>query len=378
MKYFSKNKKWFIIAFVVLVILLLLSSGKDKNGAIPITSETSKNESAPTKELSKTNPQPRENRLIGMGISEGGIGFEKAFVLAQSVGVKVIELPTAWDDIESNPGQYASSWLPVANQYYPKAGIKIAISLNPIDTNNLRLPKDLKNKSFNDPEVVERYKSFVDFAANQLADSDIFFVAIGNEIDAYLGNSDKRWQEYTEFFSSVAPYVRTKFPKAVIGSKITYDAIVNLNEKVNPLISHSDVVLTTYYPFKSGKFIVRDPVTVHEDFQRIKELYSDKKIYFAEIGYPSGEINGSSEAKQAEFIHETFAAWDTYTTKIPFLNFQWMHDSSPEAVANWQKYYGLKDKGFASFLGTLGLRTYDGKDKQSFIQFRKEAKDRGW
>ena len=43
-----------------------------------------------------------------------------------------------------------------------------------------------------------------------------------------------------------------------------------------------------------------------------------------------------------------------------------------------EKYYCLKDKGFASFLGTLGLRTYDGKDKEAFVTLGEEVKKRDW
>src|SRR3989344_5279388 len=376
MLFFSRNKKWFIILAIIIVVLLLSGKGKnnlvfDNDGGIEYTS-------TPSQQLKKNVPKPRGNRLLGMAVSEGKIGFEKAFALAQGVGVKVIELPTSWNDGEPEARQYVEGWLPIADQFYPQAGIKLAISLNPIDTNNLRLPKDLKNKSFNDPEVIERYKSFVDFAAKQLPNSDVFFVAIGNEIDIYLGSSDKRWGEYTEFFAAVAPYVKEKFPSAVIGSKISYEGIIKLNDKVRRLNNYANVVLTTYYPFKQGGFIVRDPNTVHEDFKRIVDLYPDKKIYFAEIGYTSGSLNGSNETKQADFIKETFAAWDTYVDKITLFNFQWLHDQSPETVSAWQQYYGLKDKGFASYLGTLGLRTYDGKDKQAFVVLGEEVKKRGW
>lgn len=377
MTFLSRNKKWFIVIVAVIVVTSLLS-GKSKNNPVSNEARILKYTSKPSQQLARNAPKQRDRRLIGMGITEGKVGFDKASALAQSVGVKAVELPTPWDESEPEPKKYAEGWLPIANQYYPKVGIKLAISLNPIDTNNLRLPKDLKNKSFNDPGVINRYKSFVDFAAKQLIDSDVFLVAIGNEVDAYLGSSNKRWQEYTEFFANVAPYVRKKFPRAVVGSKITFDGIINSNDKVELLNKYADAVFVTYYPFKQGGFIVRDPATVQEDFKRIADLYPNKKIYFTEIGYPSGSLNGSSETKQADFIKETFAAWDTYTDKIPFMNFQWLHDQSPETVAGWQKYYGLKDKGFASYLGTLGLRTYDGKDKQAFIVLGKEAKKRGW
>jgi len=371
-----KKKKWLII--IVIVALVLLFFGEDKKSVVSDNLETSRYEAKPSLLLTQNVPSPRGSRLIGMSISKGEVGFDKAFVLAQGVGVKVVELPIFWDDSETKPKQYVPGWLPVADQFYSKAGIKLAISINPIDTNNLRLPKDLKNKSFNNPEVIERYKSFVDFTAGQLLHSDIYFVSIGNEIDVSLGNSVKRWQEYTEFFAAVAPYVRTKFPNAVVGSKITYDGIINLDDKVKKFNNYADVVLITYYPFKSGKFIVLEPSTMVENFKRIVNLYPNKKIYFAEIGYPSSSLNGSSEAKQADFIKETFVAWDIYADQVPFLNFQWLHDASPETVAGWQKYYGLKDEKFASFLATLGFRTYDGKDKKAFVIFGEEVKKRGW
>lgn len=373
MKSLPKKIKWFVIGVIIFSIFVLIGAENDTDN---VTGELL--EKTTNKELSKIDGEPRGNRLIGLGITEGTVGFEKAFILTQSMGVAVVELPVFWDDTEPSKEKYVEGWMKIANQYFPKTGTKIAVSLNPIDTNNLRLPSDLKNKSFNDPEVISRYKSFVDYAATQLSDSDIFFVAIGNEIDVYLGNSGAKWKEYAEFFSEVAPYVRTKFPNAVVGSKITYDGIINHQDRASLIIQESDVVLTTYYPFKPGSFKVRDPRSVHEDFKQIVDLYPQKQIYFAEIGYPSGEANGSSEEMQAAFIHEMFAAWDTYKGNISFLNYQWLHDASPETVADWQKYYGLKDTPFASFLGTLGLHTYEGKDKKGFTQLNAETKARGW
>lgn len=378
MEFLIKNKKWFIISGIILVALIVSSPKKDEQTIIPSPSKTSENKPSSPQQHTQNSPQSRGDRLFGISISEDGVGFDKSFSIAQSVGVKVIEIPIPWDEYESKPGQYVSGWLPVINKFYSKAGTKISLSLNPIDTNNVRLPKDIKNKAFNDPVVIERYKAFVDFIASQVPDSDIFFVAVGNEIDIHLGKSEERWQEYSDFYNAVAPHVKEKFPHAVIGSKITFDGIMNLTATVKKIEDTSDVVLVTYYPFTPGTFIVRDPVTVHDDFKRITKLYPNKKIYFAEIGYPSGELNGSSEAKQAEFIREAFSSWDTYATEIPFLNFFWLHDKSPGDVSKFVKYYGLKDKSFASFLGTLGLRTYDGKDKPAFIEFRKAVKDRGW
>ena len=376
---FIKMKRFIptIAVFVPLVLLLSCKAGNE-NFVIPGDIGIAENKLSFTPPSPMKDPKPRDERCVGMSISEGAIGFDKAFVLARSVGVEATEIPVHWDEAEPERGRYVDQWLGIANAFYPRHGMKISISINPIDTNSLRLPKYLKDKPLDDAEMIARFKLFVDFTASLVPDSDIFFVAIGNEIDAYLGNSAKRWQEYTTFYAAVAPYVREKFPKAMIGSKITYDGIVKLNDMVQHLNKYSDIVLTTYYPFKQGSFLARTPATVHSDFKQIVELYPDKKVYFAEIGYPSGATNGSSEEKQTEFIRETFTAWDTYRDKIPYLNFVWLHDISPESVTVHEKYYGFKDKGFASYLGTLGLRTYEGRDKQAFIVLREEIKKRSW
>ncbi len=201
---------------------------------------------------------------------------------------------------------------------------------------------------------------------------------IGNEIDIYLGNSDKAWREYTEFYNAVAPFVRNKFPRAIVSGKITFDGFMNLRDHVQGVLNNSNGVLVTYYPFKPGSFDVRDPSTAREDFNKITAFYPDKKIYFAEIGYPSGGGNRSSEEKQAAFVREAFLAWDNHHDQIPILSFDWLHDKSSGEVSEFERYYGSSDRGFSSYLGTLGLRTYNGKDKQAFVELRKATKSRGW
>ncbi|MBW6519117.1 MAG: hypothetical protein K0A89_11535 [ANME-2 cluster archaeon] len=69
----------------------------------------------------------------------------------------------AWDDIESSPGNYGNKYLDIANQFYPANNMQISLSINPIDTNNLRPPPDLKDRDLDDPEVIERYNKLMDY-----------------------------------------------------------------------------------------------------------------------------------------------------------------------------------------------------------------------
>ena len=118
------------------------------------------------------------------------------------------------------------------------------------------------------------------------------------------------------------------------------------------------------------------PCSVHTDFQTLAEAFPAKPIYLQEVGYPSGEGNHNSYARQAAFVHELFLAWDAHPDQIPLIDYTWLTDMSPDAVKGMTDYYHFDDAGFVSYLATLGLRTFEGPDKPAFQQLAAEA--RGW
>jgi len=62
----------------------------------------------------------------------------------------------------------------------------------------------------------------------------------------------------------------------------------------------------------------------------------------------------------------------------PEYNGAWLTDIDPKDVKMYARYYGVRSKGFASYLGTLGLRTYEGEGKEAFRALAEEAERRGW
>ncbi len=93
---------------------------------------------------------------------------------------------------------------------------------------------------------------------------------------------------------------------------------------------------------------------VHTHFDIVTEGFPGSEIWFTELGYQSGSAYcGSSETKQAQFYHEMFTAWDTHRDQIKLILVDWLHDVTPEQVAEWTEYYGLSDPAFIEFLSTL-------------------------
>ena len=171
-------------------------------------------------------PAAKGDRLFGLGINEGSIGFGKAFAAARDAGLQFVELPSQWDDIEPKPGEFTNQWLDIANAYYPAVGIRLVISLNPIDTNKLRMPADLSGKPFDDPAVIERYNKAADYVLSRVSKANLVAFAIGNEIDGYLGGDPKKWQQYARFFEATSEHVGRTRPGSTVGAKVMLSALV--------------------------------------------------------------------------------------------------------------------------------------------------------
>ncbi|MEA3336702.1 MAG: hypothetical protein U9R25_12380 [Chloroflexota bacterium] len=272
--------------------------------------------------------------------------------------------------------QPGPNWLAIANIFYPTQDTALSLTISVIDTTSARLPADLAGKPFDDPEVIQRFNGLLDFVATQTPDLTLATLSIGNEVDGYLNG--KQWAQYQEFFRATSAHARQLWPDVPVGAKAMFDGLTgDAQEPLMALNQHSDAIFVTYYPLDRD-FTVKEPDIVLADFDAISQLYPDRSIYFLELGYPSGEDNDSSQAMQAEFVRQTFQAWDAHQDQVKLISFTWLTDIDPAAVKGYERYHGISGKGFASYLGTLGLRTYNGEDKDAFRALNDETKRRGW
>lgn len=326
-------------------------------------------------------PASADGRLLGIDLTQPTNGdFSTIYYMAKAAGIGFVQLTPGWDDIEPLKGPYKDPQdnLAAAKAFYSQEGLRVAFSVSPLDTNIDRLPSDLKGKSFNDPEVIDRYDEMMNATLSKLDGVTLLDVSIGNEVDISLGKDDAKWAQYTDFYRQTKDYLKASHPNLTVGVKATFYGLTRDNvQHLQELNENSDVVLVTYYPL-SPDFTVRDPTAVKQDFDKICTLYPGKDIYFLEAGYPSSTLLSSSDEKQAEFVRQAFSAWDEHKDQIKVLNFVYMHDVSQSQLDTMVKYYGLNDPKFAAYLGTLGLRTNDGKDKPAWTAFKEEAKARGF
>ena len=326
-------------------------------------------------------PVPRgDHRLLGCAVTQAeNKNYDGAMKLAESAGVQVVSLKLNWDDVERRPHVFASPWPKVANAYYPPRHLQLSLRLATLDTDRNRLPADLRDQPLDDPAVIARFNELLDWVFAQMPDVELAELSIGNEVDGVLGADLEKWRQYTAFFAATRQHALAKRPGLKVGVSLMFGGHLKQAKFAAALNRQADVVMVSYYPLTPA-FAVRDPQVVPDDFNTICRMYTNRPISFVEAGYPSGSGCGSSAARQAQFIHELFAAWDEHPAQIRLVTLVWLHDLPTGAVDGFGKYYGVGAPAFLDYLGSLGLRTYPnaGTDKPAFTILKRETKARGW
>ncbi len=359
-------KKAVLLFSVSLLVSCSDSTGPEQEGFSVIPPET---------------PQPAGTRLFGINPSESEQGFMPSWELAAEAGVQVVEILIHWDQVETEEGIYTDpDGVLQAISFYGMENVRVLLTIAVLNTTESTVPRYLSGYDYNSPEVVESFIEMSDWVFQQISPSVIIAgFSIGNEIDIYLEGS-QQWNSYTEFFSQVSDHARNERPSIPVEVKCTASNCINGIDSAEIInINHySDVVMMNCY-FNSSSFQVLPPESVHEYFEQLVSLFPSKDIWITETGYQSGsEHCGSSQVNQAQFYHELFTAWDTHSDRIDMVLVNWLHDQSPETIAQWIEYYGSSDPGFVEFLSTLGLRNHNHTDKYAWLQVLEEASARGW
>jgi hypothetical protein len=318
------------------------------------------------------------NRILGISVNEvPGVKYLTAFNAAKQMGFESLSLNLPWDEIEATPGVYSSKVLSIADQFYPTQQTRVSLVVTLIDTNHLRMPKDLVGKRFDDPIVIDRFNRLMSWVMTQIPNVTLNCVSIGNEVDVYLGTNNDRWQQYTNFFAKTSAHIRQLRSRTPVGAKTTFKGIVTHPDLIRSLNHFADVAMVTYYPLQDN-FVVKSPTIVAQDFAAMVQQLPGRPILILEAGYPSSPILDSSERKQSEFIHEVFEAWDRYPVSIREVEFTWENDIPDAMVRRLGTYFGASDAKFLAYLGSIGLRDENGKPKMAFLTLSEETKKRGW
>ncbi len=300
------------------------------------------------------------------------VDFLSGFGMAAEAGVTGDFLSKPWSEIEPATGEYVLqdtfNYLSYVNNAYDYT---LMIGIQVLNTTAKETPADLLDVPFDDPRMIGAFEALFDQLLPALTEN-VRYLSIGNEVDVYLTAHPEEWDAYKTFFDATAAYVREWAPWIEVGVTVTFDGMQTEADKVVRLTETADVAIVTYYPFKAG-LQVKEPSAALIDFPQIVALADGRPVILQEVGYPSAEILGSSEAMQAEFVRYAFEAWAVEGEAIPFFNYFVLHDFTEQMCSDFETYYGFPNERFHAMLCSLGLRQADGTPKAAWDVFVEEA-----
>ena len=196
-------------------------------------------------------------RLFGIAVGPSSQSFDLAVSDAVEAGSQVFEIPQQWKDVEDPTNlQILTQLCDLLTQHRLRA----VLTMNPLDTMENQIPQEFQEYSFDDPVFVKAYTSFVDTTLARVSQVELVSIAIGNEVDILLSDSKSDWESYTRFFIEIKRHIHKVKPGVPVGVKITFDGFRSRRALVNELVSHSDLVMLTYYPIAGHS--VRSPAEV--------------------------------------------------------------------------------------------------------------------
>lgn len=291
-----------------------------------------------------------------------GEDFPAAVKVVKAAGANATSLSLFWDDQETEPSVFApkDNWPTIANLYFPSTGLAYTLTFSVIDTVADRRPPDLRGLAWDDPLVISRFIAHVDAVLGKMPRVQFKSIAIGNEVDVFLTSPDDV-AAYARFLTAVHEHLATTRPGVPVAAKITFAGITGDPARLTPILQAGDAAFFTYYPLNPD-FTLRAPTDATHDLDVMLDLAGGKPLWLLETGYPSNGCN-VPEGGQEIFFNTLLAAVSRHKDAIALVSATYLTDLPETVVTGFSDYYGIGGDCFARYLGSLGLRQFDGTAK---------------
>ncbi|MEM6335959.1 MAG: hypothetical protein AAF752_05290, partial [Bacteroidota bacterium] len=156
-----------------------------------------------------------------------------------------------WFDLEPEPGRYTLDEFTETLRALQERGVQTFVNLTVGDIEEYNLPEDLSDGqaglgdgvSLDDPALIERFGQILDRIVPIALEHDVFFLGVGNEIDArFDGEFPDELEPYVRFTEAARERVHAIEPQLAVGVALTTNAIRNRTRTFRELRAVSDII----------------------------------------------------------------------------------------------------------------------------------------
>jgi hypothetical protein len=362
------------ITVLISIIALFVNIGCGNSG---INAENTENtDIAQSLPLLKTNKAVAV--FIGSLVQDEAIDdLTNAFDEAVNAGMNGGDLRLSWDELEPLPGSYDLEDMIEVLEDFNSRGFSTYVNLGTIDIGFLEIPEEFENPengdelapglNFNDPEIISRFRALLEEIVPIMIDNGVFYLSIGNEVNAWLENNPDQVDPYIDFLKAAKATVRSIDERLAVG---TTQIFAQEDEVVDRLIEVSDAVVFNYYPVDINTFFVKSPSVIESEINNYVDRAAGKLVLFQEMGCPSGYLPAPANSSSLEIQGKCFEnAFNTFFSNpdlrfVSVFNFIDFDDAFCDSLISDFGLDGLEfpqdaAERFVEWTCTLGLRLND-------------------
>jgi len=263
-------------------------------------------------------------------------------------------------------------------QSLKEKGYLVALTNTTVHMDQKHLPKYLKGKRFDDPELLERWEVFLRAFLAEYGDS-IDFLNLSNEVGSYFGSHREEWSEYLAFVRLAAKIVDEVRPDIRVSVVLSCNGAASYWRDLEP---YCDYLAFTYYTPNSS--LTKSPTAKALDPEHpnyfaaaldgMLRLAGPKPVLITEIGCATHESIDSSPELQAQFIKQLIAWLPGKEDRILGISWlshiDWPYAHTKQALRGYLDEALLEREPFMRYLTSLGLMYEDGTEKPGYDVLR--------
>jgi hypothetical protein len=292
-------------------------------------------------------------------------------------GASLFAMTLSWSAAEPAPRQYRLEEITRTARVLRQSGATLHLDLPLVTESGRDVPADLAQIAFDDPKLSLRLGGLLDRLLPALLDFDT--LSLGDGADSYFASHPEELRAYRRLFDGAVQFLGRRAPHLLVGV-----TCASPNESPSPTIAaalhaRSPLLLYDYAPFERGRrFVQREPAALEKDWSRLLAAANGRPIAFPVVSYSSAEENGSSDARQAEFVRrlrEFLRRSDGRTLR--FARYVALRDPG-DAAADSPETADAGDPTAAeerrrAFLSHRGLQEADGSPKPAWREWLRQG-----
>lgn len=293
---------------------------------------------------------------------------QKAFDQVRSTGVSVFALELSWPAAERRPRRYDVAAVVRAARLLRQSGATLHLDVPLVDGRSRRVPADLERRAFDDPVLAARLGRL--FEALGPALLDFSTLSLGNEADSYFAPRPEELAAYLRLFAGAVEYLGKAAPRLLVGVATAAPMDSRAPAVAARLHEKSPAVFFVYAPFRAdAPFTHRPPATLDGDWKAILAAAAGRPVGLTEVSFSSSPENGSTPAKQADFVRRMRQFLSTADpSRLLFARYVPWRDPPSERVPPAGGPVS-EERRRAAFFANRGLQRSDGTPKPAWREW---------